>query len=304
MNYAIIGTGAIGGYYGGCLARVGQEVHFLFHSEYEAARKQGLRIDSTAGNFCIQPVRAYQDTADMPACDIVLVAIKTTSNHLLPALLKPILKPTSLVVLIQNGLGMEADLAASLPESVSIAGGMAFICSNRIAPAHIRHLDYGKLTLGLYRGEKRLVDALARDLQLAGVETAWIPDLNEARWRKLAWNIPYNGLSVILNTSTEALMNCTATRTLVEEVMNEVLRGALACGAGIPAAFVDEMMDMTDRMRPYKPSMRLDYDNRRPMEIDTIYTRPLTEARLHGAELPHIATLEQQLRFIQQNYLR
>ena len=303
MNYAIIGTGAIGGYYGGKLAHAGQEVHFLFHSECEAAVTQGLRVDSKDGDFTIRPIHAYRDTHDMPPCDVILVAVKTTVNDQLPDLLAPLLKPDSLVVLIQNGLGIEADLASRLPENVGVAGGMGFICTSRVGAAHIHHLDYGRLTVGLYRGDERKCRAFLDDLSAAGVETLWAPNLAEARWRKLVWNIPYNGLSVVLDTTTEALMALPASRALVHSLMQEVQRGAQACGVVIPDSFVDEMLAMTDRMRPYKPSMRLDYDHRRRMEIESIYSRPLEEARRRGVELPRIETLERQLRFIEKKYL-
>ncbi|MBP5259084.1 MAG: putative 2-dehydropantoate 2-reductase [Paludibacteraceae bacterium] len=303
MNYAIIGTGAIGGFYGGKLAQAGREVHFLFHSEYEAAVAQGLRVDSVDGDFSIRPVRAYRDTHDMPACDVILVALKTTVNDRLPELLAPILRPGSLVVLIQNGLGIEADLADRLPAHVGVAGGMGFICSNRIGPAHIHHLDYGRLTVGLYRGDETKCRTFLDELADAGVETVWAPDLAEARWRKLVWNIPYNGLSVVLDTTTEALMAHPSSRALVRSLMIEVQHGAAACGITIPDTFIDEMLAMTDRMRPYKPSMRLDYDHRRPMEIEAIYSRPVREARTRGVELPRIETLERQLRFIEKKYL-
>ena len=304
MNYAIIGTGAIGGFYGGMLAKAGKEVHFLFHSDYEQALQSGLRVDSVSGDFCIHPVNAYQSTADMPVCDIVLVCLKTTNNRLLADMLRPILKADSLVVLIQNGLGIERNAAEVLPQGVGVAGGMAFICSNKIGPAHIHHLDYGKLTVGSYRGGDDKLQTLCSDLSQAGVECVLAPDLHEARWKKLVWNVPYNGMTVILDSTTEQLMAQADSRALIYDVMLEVLRGAEADGVHIPTAFADEMMRSTDQMRPYKPSMRLDFDHHRPMEIEAIYSSPLAAARAHGVDLPKIAVMEQQLNYIQQTYLR
>ena len=114
LRYAIVGSGAIGGYYGGRLANSGCDVHFLFNTEYEHVVQNGLRVDSVKGDFVINPINAYHSTADMPKCDVVLVGLKTTQNHLLPQILPPLLKPDTLVVLIQNGLGLEANLASAL----------------------------------------------------------------------------------------------------------------------------------------------------------------------------------------------
>ena len=108
LRYAIVGSGAIGGYYGGRLAHSGCDVHFLFNTEYEHVVQNGLRVDSVKGDFVINPINAYHSTADMPKCDVVLVGLKSTQNHLLPQILPPLLKPDTLVVLIQNGLGLEA----------------------------------------------------------------------------------------------------------------------------------------------------------------------------------------------------
>ena len=121
LRYAIVGTGAIGGYYGGRLANSGSDVHFLFHSDYEHVAANGLKVDSVNGNFVINPINAYKSTADMPECDVVLVGLKSTQNHFLPQLLPPLLKSSTLVVLIQNGLGLEHQLADALPNQ-PIAG--------------------------------------------------------------------------------------------------------------------------------------------------------------------------------------
>ncbi|WP_291102929.1 MULTISPECIES: 2-dehydropantoate 2-reductase N-terminal domain-containing protein [unclassified Dysgonomonas] len=115
LKYAVIGTGAIGGYYGGSLAHSGNEVHFLLHSDYDYVKKHGLKVDSINGNFHLSDVPAYSNTKDMPACDVVLVALKSTNNNLLEELLPPLLHQDTIVILIQNGLGLEADLQETFP---------------------------------------------------------------------------------------------------------------------------------------------------------------------------------------------
>ena len=110
MTYGIIGTGAIGGFYGGKLAHSGQDVHFLFHKDYDYVCEHGLQVDSCDGSFHINKVNAYCTTVDMPKCDVVFVGLKTVNNHLLPQLLPPLLHERTVVVLIQNGVGVEADV--------------------------------------------------------------------------------------------------------------------------------------------------------------------------------------------------
>lgn len=305
LKYAVIGSGAIGGYYGGRLAHSGQEVHFLFHSDYNYVREHGLQVDSVKGDFHLNNVLAYNNIDEMPKCDVVLVGLKTTNNKLLKKLLPPILYKDTLVILIQNGLGLEEDLQHDFPD-LKIAGGLAFICSSKIGEGHIGHFDEGKLNLGSYScDDEVLLQQVCTDFQQAGVETR-ILQLEMARWMKLVWNIPYNGMTVVLNTTTDKLMADANTESLLSKMMLEVIHGANKVGNGkfmIPEKYADDILEMTRHMVPYSPSMKLDFDFRRPLEIEYIYTRPIQEAKKAGYEMTRVSMLEEQLRFIENQYL-
>ena len=304
LKYAVIGSGAVGGYYGGKLARSGQEVHFLFHSDYDYVKENGLKVDSVKGDFHLDSVLVYNSTSEMPKCDVVLVGLKSTNNKLLKELLPPLLHQDTLVVLIQNGLGLEADLQQDFPD-LKIVGGLAFICSSKIGEGHIAHFDEGKLNLGSYScDDEALLEQVCSDFQQAGVETR-ILQLEMARWMKLVWNIPYNGMTVVLNTTTGKLMANRHTEDLLRKMMLEVICGANRVGEGrftIPEAYADNILDITRRMVPYSPSMKLDYDHRRPLEVDYIYSRPILEAKKAGYDMVRVSMLEQQLRFIESQY--
>lgn len=306
LKYAVIGTGAIGGYYGGNLARTGQEVHFLFHSDYTYVKEHGLQVDSVNGNFHLPAVMAYAKTTDMPQCDVVLVCLKSTNNSILKDILPPLLHENTIVILIQNGLGLETDLQEFFP-SLQIAGGLAFICSSKVGEGHIAHFDYGKLNIGSYSCKDiNILEQVCDDFRQAGIDTALL-ELELARWMKLIWNIPYNGMTVVLNTATDILMNNPSTVKLLKEIMLEVIRGGNQVGQGrfsIPESYADEMLSMTQKMTPYSPSMKLDFDSHRPLEIDYIYTRPVIEAGKAGYEMSRVSMLEKQLRFIQSQYIK
>lgn len=305
LKYAVIGTGAIGGYYGGRLANAGQEVHFLLHSDYEYVKKHGLKVDSVNGDFHLDKVNAYNSTSDMPKCDVVLVGLKTTNNHLLRELLPPILHERTLVILIQNGLGLEEDIQKDFPD-LWIAGGLAFICSAKVGEGYIAHYDEGRLNLGSYScPDNILMEQICNDLVNAGIE-AKIQHLAQARWMKLVWNIPYNGMTVVMNTDTDTLMNNEEIETLLREMMLEVIRGGNKVGKGgflISETYAEDILEMTRKMVPYSPSMKLDYDFKRPLEIDYIYTRPIKVARENGYDMVRVEMLEKQLRFIQDQYI-
>jgi len=298
-RYGIIGTGAIGGYYGAKLANAGKEVHFLLHSDYDHVREHGLRVESCDGDFSLPHVNAYRSASDMPQCDVVLVGLKSVNNHLLPELLRPLLKDNTLVVLIQNGIGLEADLQAKMPD-VQLAAGLAFICSAKAGPGLISHQCYGSINIGNYscRNNRVLEDMIA-DMHDAGI-TANQVEYNEARWKKAVWNMPFNGMTVALDTRTDLLLANPATKELIREQMMEVLGAARALGVkGIDEEFVDKMIHDTMVMTPYSPSMKLDYDYHRPMEIHYLYTRPIEEAHKAGFDMPRLAMLEAELKFKQ-----
>ena len=298
MNYGIIGTGAIGGYYGARLAQSGQEVHFLLHRDYDYVCEHGLQIDSCNGSFHLNKPNVYRQTSDMPPCDVVLVCLKTTNNHLLPTLLPPLLHERTLVVLIQNGVGVEADVQQLFP-GVQLAAGLAFICSAKTEPGRVSHQCYGQINLANYScRDDGLMQLVAAHFNAAGVK-AGLVEYNEARWKKAVWNMPFNGMTVALNTRTDLLLGHPATRQLIREQMMEVVGAARSLGVeNIGEDFVELMLQMTDEMTPYSPSMKLDFDFHRPMEIHYLYERPIELARQAGFAMPRLQMLMQELTFL------
>jgi 2-dehydropantoate 2-reductase len=298
-SYAIIGTGALGGFYGARLQHAGCEVHFLLHRDYEHVRQHGLICESKDGDFTLPKVNAYRDARDMPKCDVVCVCLKTTQNHLLPKLLPPVVKDNGVVLVMQNGLGIEEPVAATVGAE-PVMGALCFLCSNKVGPGHIRHLDYGHVGFGEFatRGITDRMRAVAGDFQRAGIRTELNDNLAVVRWQKLVWNIPYNGLSVVLDANTDELMKNPDTRRLVEQLMWEVVADARACGATLPQELAPKMLSYTDKMIPYRTSMKIDYDERSPMEVEAIFGNPLRAAANAGAKSPLLEQLYCQLKFL------
>ncbi|MBW4554741.1 MAG: putative 2-dehydropantoate 2-reductase [Trichormus sp. ATA11-4-KO1] len=302
-KYAILGTGALGGFYGARLQKAGLDVHFLLKSDYEHVSKSGLVVDSKDGDFILPQVNAYNDVNKMPQCDVVVIALKTTQNYLLPKLLPPVVKDHGVVLVLQNGLGVEEEVA-QIVGNVTVIGGLCFLCSNKVGLGHIRHLDYGKITMGEYThqyypgGITNRMQQIADDFNSAGIPIELAEDLLLARWQKLVWNIPYNGLSVILNARTDELMADASTRILVEQLMNEVTTGAKSSGRIIPNSFMQTMLNYTAEMKPYRTSMKIDYDERRPLEVEAIFGNPLRKTQAAGVNLPQITCVYHQLKFL------
>ncbi|MEO0587832.1 MAG: 2-dehydropantoate 2-reductase [Planctomycetota bacterium] len=303
-SYVILGTGALGGYYGGLLARHGFDTRFLLRSDFDHARTHGLRIDTRRppGDFTIpaERLQAFGSPADLPPSDVAVLCTKTTHNDQLPDLLARCLKPDGVVLVLQNGLDPERS-AAEIVGPNRVLGGLCFLCSNKLGPGHIQHLDYGRIHAGLYDPAEdtpaaQHLPGVVADFNAAGIETLAVDDLRLARWNKLVWNIPYNGLSVVLNQTTDVMMADPATRQRIETIMHEVQAAARAVdGRAIEDAFIDKMLADTARMRPYKTSMMLDYDHGRPTEARSIIHDPCAAAAAAGCAVPHIDRLATEL---------
>ncbi|MEM8670287.1 MAG: putative 2-dehydropantoate 2-reductase [Planctomycetota bacterium] len=303
QRYAVIGSGAVGGLYGGLLAQAGAEVHFLLRSDYEHVAANGLQIETPTGNFHLDNVHAHGSVDSLPACDVTMVALKSTSNDRLHELLAPTTRDGGIALVLQNGLDVELD-TANVVGLDRVLGGCCFLCSNKLGPGHIKHLDYGRIVFGEYvqnhTDVTERVQKIADEMNAAGIDAHGTADLAAARWRKLMWNIPFNGLSVALNASTKVLVEDPDSLHIVESIIEEVYEAATAAEVVIDPSMKEVTVEMTRKMVPYDSSMRLDYINGRPMEIESIIGNPLRAARKLGVDMPFTEMLYHQLKFIEQ----
>lgn len=302
-TYAIIGSGALGGFYGAKLQKAGLEVHFLLHSDYHHVLQNGLIIKSKDGDFKLSQVNAYNNTNEMPKCDVILIGLKTTQNNLLAKFLPPLLKENTVVLLLQNGLSAEPEVAKIVGEQ-RLIGGISHLASNKLGFGYIHHIDDGSIRIGRYARNYQFAKItnkmreITHDFEISGVPVYLTEDLLLERWKKLVWNIPYNSLSVILDARTNEIMGNANTINLVVEIMQEVLEGAKSCQRQIPDTYIQKMLDHTKKLQPYLTSMKIDYERRRPLEIEGIIGNPLRMAREAGIKLPKMGMLYQQLKFL------
>ncbi len=303
-SYAVIGAGAIGGFYGARLARAGSDVHFLFRDDAEYVAEKGLEISSPDGDFVLHPVSAHVDSDTMPQVDVALVAVKAQVNYQIAPLLSAILKPGGSVLLIQNGLGSEELIYEAVGADHQVIGGLAFIQSERTGRNRVSHFALGLLTMGRYVGDYEVtpisdeMSAIAADLAAAGIESELSDDLLMKRYQKLLWNTPFNALSVILNATTSQMIFDSAIYELIETVMEELVAAAAADGRTIDPAFIELLLEGTKGMPGYSTSMKVDFDAGRSLEIDGMVGEPVRRAARNGVAMPATATLYRELQFI------
>jgi len=294
LKVGVIGSGALGLYYGAMLQRGGADVHYLLRRDYVALSSTGLKVFSVNGNFHLEQVKGYRDPTKIGQVDLVLVGLKTFANHSLVELVRPLVGPETLILTLQNGLGNEELLAAAFRPQ-QLLGGVAFLCSNRGEPGEVHHLGEGRIRLGNYASAdlarcQNLADAFSR----AGVPCEASDDLIRIRWEKLAWNIPFNGLCALTGKDVTELLEHAPTRELVADMMAEVVRAANRQSLKSPidaANFIEHMLSVSDAMDHYKPSMMIDRLEGRRLELEAIYAIPLQRAREVGASMAQVDML-------------
>jgi 2-dehydropantoate 2-reductase len=296
MKIAVLGSGSIGLYYGAKLGAAGEEVHFLLRSGYEEAARDGIRIFSPEGNLHVQPVLAHRDTASIGPCDLVVVALKTTQNAVLDALIPPLLGPDTMLLTLQNGLGSDETLAARFGAE-RVLGGLCFVCLTRRTPAQVDHFGHGSVSLGEFnRSPQSRTEQVAKAFRRADIETRVVENLAAERWKKLVWNIPFNGLAVTEGgIAVDRILADPRLEAEVRALMAEVIATAAALGHTIRPDFIDFQIDRTRTMGAYQPSTLIDFLAGREIELDAIWTEPLHRARAAGVPTPHLEALVKNL---------
>jgi 2-dehydropantoate 2-reductase len=300
LRVAVIGTGAIGSFYGGKLAVGGRDVHFLVRGGFDQIKRFGIRIRGKKESFHVEKAQIYQTSAAIGPCELVLIAVKATNNDAVLELITPLLHRDTILLTLQNGLGNEEFLARHFG-SERVMGGLCFICLNRISPGLIEHVDHGHLNLGELAGmAKERTRNLARQFSHCGVECRVVDNLMEERWHKLVWNIPFNGLTIVAGRITTAdILREPALRSAAIALMNEVVAGAKSCGYNLPMDVVLEQIRRTETMGAYKPSTLLDFEAGRALEIEAIWGEALRRAQAHGAAMPQLEKLYWQLKSLE-----
>lgn len=298
MRTAIVGAGALGLYYGAMLQRSGVDVHYLLRRDHDAVVRGGLKVYSINGDFHLPQVKGYRSAQGIGPVDLVIVGLKTFSNDRMAELIGPLVGSDTAILTLQNGLGNE-DLLAEIFGPERVLGGIAFLCSNRGGPGEVHHLGEGRIRLGEFSGELTpRSEALAAMFSAAEVPCEAVADLRRARWEKLVWNIPFNGLSALLGKDVTEILTCGPSRELVRELMLEVIAAANAQGLSreINAQqFSAQMIAFTDQMDHYRPSMQIDRAEGRPLELEAIYAIPLRLAAAGRVSMARVDMLHRLL---------
>lgn len=301
MRIAVVGAGALGLYYGAVLQKAGNDIHFILRRDFDAVVANGLKVFSVNGDFHLPHIKGYRTAEEIGEVDLVLIGLKTFANHRYSELVSPLLGKNTLILTLQNGLGNEETLASLFGED-RILGGVAFLCSNRGIPGVVHHLGEGRIILGEFtRTGTARADKISAMFMEAGVDCKAVPDLKRARWDKLVWNIPFNGLCALMLKPVDELLSLAATRKLIIDMMGEVIAGGNAQGLmkDMPGSLAEKMVTFSENLGSYKPSMMIDRMEGRSLELDAIFGVPLVAAAKQGVSMPRVEELHALLQLVE-----
>ncbi len=306
MNILVIGTGAVGSFYGSLLARQGADVSVMARSDYSFIREQGIDVHSETalGDYHFHPV-AVLKPGEVPLNqpDYVLLCTKVVEGADRVGLLRSVVGSETRIVLISNGVEIEAAIRQAYPQQALISG-LAFVCVSRIAPGKIRHQSEGRLVLGDFpSGLSPETRALADVFGQSGIRCQATPDIITARWQKCVWNAAFNPLSVLSGGLDTASMLETG-QPFVRVLMEEICRIAAALGHPLSADLVDRMIENTRAMPPYKTSMLLDFEAGRALETEAILGNAVRAGRRAGVSIPHLESVYALMQFREKTRLR
>jgi 2-dehydropantoate 2-reductase len=295
MKVLVIGTGAVGSFYGSLLARQGVEVSVLARSDYTHVKAHGIEIKSETplGHYLFQPAQVIRHAAELQEKpDYVLLCVKVVKAVDRVGLLREAIGPNTSIVLICNGVEIEQEVADAFPNHELISG-LTFICVTRTAPGQIWHQSYGRLVLGNYhhpRGLSEKTKALCSLFQQTEIPCDTSEEITTVRWQKCVWNAAFNPLSV-LSGGLDTSDILSAEEFFVRALMEEVCLIAAALGHPLPANIITKQIDSTRKMPPYKTSMLLDFEAGRPMETEAILGNAVRAGQRAGVTLPHLESV-------------
>jgi 2-dehydropantoate 2-reductase len=297
MRIAIVGSGAVGLYYGSRLQKAGEDLHYLLRSDYDAVQRNGIRIRARDGHFQLNDVNAYRNSEDIGEVDLVIVAVKAVSNEILPELLRPIVAPETAILSLQNGLGDVEFLRACFPDNPLFCG-TCYICLNRVEPGVVENFLLGSMVLS-QEGEanSNLLKTIGEMLNRARLNCRISPDIDRMRWEKLLWDVPFNGLSIVAGRiTTDLILADEGLNRLARGLIEELLGASSAMGLSIDPRLVDRQFEITKSMGEYSPSSLLDFLAGRRVEVEAIWGEPLRQGLKAGQDMPKLETLYRLLR--------
>jgi 2-dehydropantoate 2-reductase len=270
MRVAVMGAGAVGGYFGARLAASGTDVTFVARGEHlEAMRKHGLRVRSVIGDLEIRSTFISSSDKVAPV-DLVLFAVKSQDTEGAARSLAPLMGRSTVILSLQNGVD-NADKISRLWGGDRTLAGVAYLSARISAPGVIEHSGGGRIVLGaLHAGGQEQARIGHSILAQAKISCVVSPEIREELWKKLAWNAPFCALSCLLHMTVGDILRSSSLEALVRGCIDEVRDAARTHGIDLSPSTAQEALDFSSTLREVKPSMLRDLEAGKPLEHEAL----------------------------------
>ena len=270
LKISVAGPGAVGGYYGGLLARAGMDVTFLGRGRHlDAMKGKGLNVKSYKGDFHISPF-ATCDPAEIGLCDLILFCVKSFDTPDMAKFIRPMVGPSTIILSLQNGVENE-EILGSILGADKILAGVAFIGSRIEKPGVIVHTASGNITFGEPDGGS---SPRAKELEgifnSAGIKAKLSDDIRKVIWQKMVWNCGFNAITALTGCSAAEVLLLKETREIVRKTMEEVIAVAGSLGVTLGDALPEKTIAHTEKQGEIRTSMLIDMEKGQQMEIDAL----------------------------------
>jgi 2-dehydropantoate 2-reductase len=310
MRIVIAGAGAIGGYIGAKLARIGADVVLFARGPHlQAMQHRGLRVLSPDGDFEVKPQTA-SDLASIGQADVVFLGVKAHALTALAPALRPVFHDDTVVVSTQNGVpwwyfqgyggeleGLRLErvdpggVIAAAIEPRRVVASLAYFATDLAEPGVINHTEGNRISFGEPNGTRSdRVKAIAEALIAAGFRCPQTPRMRHEIWVKLLGNVAFNPISALTGGTLEELARHPDVSRVVREVMVETEAVAARLGIELPIS-IDQRMAGAEKVGAHKTSMLQDYEAGRPMEIEAVVGAVVELGERLGVAMPATRTL-------------
>ena len=297
MRFAILGSGAVGGYFGAKLARAGQDVTFIARGAHlEAIRTAGMAITSPAlGDFVVRAA-AESDTAKVGHVDVAIVSVKAYDNATALPMLRPMLGPDTVVLTLQNGVDSVNEVASVAGES-RVLGGTTYVATALEAPGLIVQTGiHRSIVFGEVVGDRRAitprVQAIADVFATADIQVTAVPDARIPIWDKFVYLVAFSGFTGAARRPIGHLWADAATRETFYACSREVASIAEAEGVTTSADRFETLATYMDNLPPStRSSLLIDLEQGKRIEVEALQGAAVRRAAKHGLRVPILSTL-------------
>ena len=306
-KFLIFGTGAVGGYYGGMLAKAGFDITFIAREEnYKTLKQNGLTL-IREGKKETLPIKVFNDTKDLGYFDYILICVKSTNTKEAAENIIHNTNKDTTVISFQNGIENE-EIIEKIIGSKHVIGANVYVTSKLVSPGVIDQFGYNAVVIGEFSKEKtKRILELKEILDSANILCNISEDISADLWNKLVWNASFNPVSVITEKTVDKMMKDPETYELLKNIMEEVKRTAIANGINIRHDTVDFNLNRSkgiirinaaesQNFTGFKTSMLQDFEKGKPLELEELVGVVLRKAKEKNISVPNIEKVYNQIK--------